>query len=342
MNKRTVVVSSRENPIKLCVHCSSEHIIRYGHQKNRRQRYYCNRCSKTFNKRHGTMFFHKKTSESKILKIVYLFLTGYPMEPMVPFFHLTEKTIRSILNDAIMHFSQIQDLKPKPEDYAPRVIMIDEIHVKLKGKQGFYGWLAYDPENRYIIAFQLGARDDETLEKLFRKLRNYRKKIELVVIDGYQGYEEMIKKHLSGKGKHQRPTVGVINKSRYDEKSNKFYAHVLWGENPRKAERLMRKFGVGTEITTALIERINGFVRDALAYMRRRTRRMAGSLEWVEKALTGITIFHNCVKAHWALSVRTSENWIKKSVTPAMRIGITEKQMSLRELLGYRILPTPM
>ena len=32
----------------------------------------------------------------------------------------------------------------------------------------FYGWLAHDPKNKFIIDFVFDKRDDETLEKLFK------------------------------------------------------------------------------------------------------------------------------------------------------------------------------
>lgn len=322
-----------------CVHCESDYIVKNGRQKNNKQRYLCMDCRKSSNERSGTAFFHKKTSQSKILKVVYLFLTGYPIALMVPFFQLNETTIRRILSDAIIHFSRIQDFQPKPEDYAPKVIMVDEIYVRLQGQHGFYGWLAYDPVNKYMIAFQIGTRDEETVRKLFRQLRPYRGKVELVVIDGYQAYEKMIRKYLSGKGKHQRPTVGVINKSKFDEKEERFQTYALWEENPRKAERIMRQYGLGSEITTALIERFNAFMRDTLAYMRRRTRRISRLIEWVNMAFAAIQVYHNCIKAHWSLSLRTSKNWIKNGVTPSMKIGITHKQFSIGEVLSIRVYP---
>lgn len=339
MNKNTVkLFISRKPPMEKCVHCGSDYIVKNGRQRNNKQRYLCMDCNKSSNERSGTIFFHKKTSESKILKIVYLFLTGYPISLMVPFFQLNETTIRRMLNDAVTHFSRIQDFQPKPEDYEPKVIMFDEIYVKLQGHTEFYGWLAYDPVNKYLIAFQIGRRDDETLEKLFKQLKVHRGKVELVVIDGYQGYEKLIKKYLSGKGKHQRPTVGVINKSRFNEKENRFETYALWAENPRKAERLMRKYGLGTEITISMM-RLNAFLRDTLAYMRRRTRRISRLLEWVNKAFIVIQVFHNCIKAHWSLSLRKSKNWIKEGVTPSMSIGIVDKQFSIGEILAMRVYP---
>ncbi|RLF38615.1 MAG: hypothetical protein DRN12_08150 [Thermoplasmata archaeon] len=75
-------------------------------------------------------------------------------------------------------------------DYLPEVIEIDEIYVKLQGEKKFYGWLAYDPRNKFIVDFVVGKRDDDTLEELFEKLKRFRGRVKLVLIDGYQGYEK--------------------------------------------------------------------------------------------------------------------------------------------------------
>ena len=57
-----------------------------------------------------------------------------------------------------------------PQDYVPDVIEINEIYVKLQGKKTFYGWLAYDSKNKFIIDFVIGKGNDVTLEELFIKL----------------------------------------------------------------------------------------------------------------------------------------------------------------------------
>jgi len=39
-------------------------------------------------------------------------------------------------------------------------------------------------------------RVDDTLEELFKKLKRFRGRVKLVLIDGYQGYEKFISKYL--------------------------------------------------------------------------------------------------------------------------------------------------
>ncbi len=52
-----------------------------------------------------------------------------------------------------------------------------------------------------MIDFVTGKRDDDTLEKVFKKLKKYKGKTELVLIDAYKGYEKFIEKYLADGGK---------------------------------------------------------------------------------------------------------------------------------------------
>jgi IS1 family transposase/transposase-like protein len=287
MQKTCVILKDTrgEEIIPCCPFCNSRDVIKYGKQNNKVQRYKCNTCYKIFNERYGTMFYGKHLSDNEILRVVYLFLTGYPLSHMPPLFDVTEKTLRGILKETLVQFQKFKDYSVFPSDYVPRVIEIDEIYIKLQGKKRFYGWLAYDPKNKYVIDFVIGKRNDETLEKLFKKLKRYRGKVRLVLIDGYQGYEKFISSYLGIKRK--RPVTGVINKSRYNKKTGRFYTFGLFGKSGKKVDELIQELGIGKTITTALIENLNSFIRDSAPYMRRRSKRLVRSLDRMVDVLTG-------------------------------------------------------
>ncbi|MFH1642391.1 MAG: hypothetical protein ABIC04_05845, partial [Nanoarchaeota archaeon] len=56
-------------------------------------------------------------------------------------------------------------------------------------------------------------------------------------------------------------------------------------------------------------------------------------LEWAEKALRGLKFFRNYIKPSLPLSFKSSKNWIQLPITPAMEIGLTEKPLSIQEVL---------
>lgn len=335
MQKNTVIIktNNEKEEIPCCPYCISRDVIKYGFQRNKVQRYLCNTCGKIFNERYGTLFYRRRLSNNEIIRVIYLFLTGYPISNMPPMFDITEKALREILKDVIIQFQKFKDYVIIPSEYIPEVIEIDEIYIKMQGKKKFYGWLAYDPKNKFIIDFVIGNRNDETLEKLFKKLKQYRGKIKLVLIDGYHGYEKLISKYLGKKRK--KPLTGVINKSRFNKKTGKFYTYGLFGKSGNTVDKMIQELGIGTTISTALIENLNSFIRDSAQYMRRRSKRLARIFHWMVDFLQGYFFFHNYLKAHWYLSNRSSKNWIKVGVTPAMACGITTTQFSLDEILTF-------
>ena len=125
--------------IPCCHFCNSEDVIKFGHQKNKVQRYQCNTCNKTFNERYGTLFYKKHLSDDQILQIVYLFLTGYSIGKMPPMFEVTDYTIRRILREVLLQFQKFKKYVMIPPDYVREVIEIDEVYVKLQGKKTLYG-----------------------------------------------------------------------------------------------------------------------------------------------------------------------------------------------------------
>jgi len=327
------MLKKEEHEIPTCPYCNSGDVVKYGFQKNRVQRYRCSACGKIFNQRYGTLFYKRHLNDEEILRMVYLFLTGYPMSNMPPLFEVTEKTVRSILKEVILQFQKFKDFVALPADYIPEVIEVDEIYIKMQSKKKFYGWLAYDPKNKYVIDFVVGKRDDETLENLFKKLKRFRGKIKLVLIDGYQGYEKFIRKYLGIKAK--KPVTGVINKSRFNRKTGKFYTYGLFGVSGKTIEKIIQELGIGKTISTALIENLNSFIRDSVQYLVRRSKRLARGIDWLIDVLSGYFFFHNYLKPHWSLSERSSKNWIKEGVTPAMACGITSVHHSLYEILTF-------
>jgi IS1 family transposase len=274
-----------------------------------------------------------RIDDKDLYEMVYLFFTGYPISEMVGLKGYSETTIRDNLSRCIEHFAKFEQFRINYDDYVPEVVEVDEIYLKIQGHREFYGWIAYDPVNKFIIYVQIGKRDEETLKKLFERLKPYRGKVKLVMVDGYKNYKTLIKKYLARNG--HMPTTGVINKSRYVPKLNGFFTYACFGKCRKDAEELVKKYGIGNRISTALIENLNKEIRDKLAYMRRRSARMPRLLEWGEKALEGLRFFHNYIKPHLTLSFKSSKNWIKLPVTPAMEVNLVDKLLSIEEILCH-------
>jgi len=274
-----------------------------------------------------------RIEDKDLYEIVYLFFHGFPISDMVGLKGYSESTIRDNLSKCIEHFDKFEQFKINYDQYIPEVTEVDEIYLKIQGSKEFYGWIAYDPVNKFIIYVQIGKRDEETLEKLFKRLKPYRGKVKLVMIDGYKNYKTLIKKYLAKNG--HTPTTGVINKSKYIPKLQGFLTYAYYGKSRKDAEELAKKYGLGNRISTALIETLNQKLRDSLAYLTRRSYRIPRLLTSIEEALTGLRFFKNYIKPSLPLSFKSSKNWIQWPITPAMEIGLVHKPLTIQEVLCH-------
>lgn len=318
-----------------CPKCSRK-AHRHGTQPNNVQRWICpnNQCDVvTFNERYGTIRYRMRIDDKDLYEMVYLFFTGYPISEMSNLKGYSESTIRNNLSKCVTHFEKFEEFRINDEDYTPEVIEIDEIYIKIQGYKEFFGWIAYDPKNKFFIALQIGKRDEDTLEKLFKRLSRYRGKVKLVLVDGCRMFEGAIKRFLSKNG--HMPTTGVINKSKYKKELNGFLTYGYFGKSRNEVEQLIIEYGLGNKISTALIENLNQKIRDSLAYFTRRSYRIPRLLKWGEMALKGLRFFRNYIKPSLPLSFKSSKNWIKLPITPSMEVGLTEKPFTIEEILCY-------
>jgi IS1 family transposase len=274
-----------------------------------------------------------RIEDKDLYEMVYLFFHGFPISDMVGLKGYSEATVRDSLSKCIEHFAKFEQFRINYDDYIPEVVEVDEIYIKIQGHREFFGWIAYDPVNKFIIYIQIGKRNEETLEKLFKRLKPYRGKVKLVMVDGYKNYETLIKKYLAKNG--HMPTTGVINKSKYKKELNGFLTYGYFGKSRNQVEQLIKQYGLGNKISTALIETMNQKIRDSLAYMTRRSYRIPRLLEWAEKALKGLRFFRNYIRPSLPLSFKSSKNWIKWPITPAMEIGLTENPLTIEEVLCH-------
>jgi len=147
MNKKTINLyrASAKKDIEVRPYCKSTQIIKHGHQHNSNhpRRFRCKDCGKIFNEKIDTVYYHKKVSEDVINTMAYFFLTGYPISNMPPLFNLTEKTIRNILKEVIMHFKKYEKFVfPKIQIARQGSLRSTRYTLKSRGKRdSSAGWL---------------------------------------------------------------------------------------------------------------------------------------------------------------------------------------------------------
>jgi transposase-like protein len=98
-------------------------IIRYGKSNEGRQRFQCKTCRKTFNERHGTLFYNRKTEEADILECLALLAEGVRISSISRAKGIKEDTILSFLRQAAHHAEQIEAILL--HDYRISQVQID-------------------------------------------------------------------------------------------------------------------------------------------------------------------------------------------------------------------------
>jgi transposase-like protein len=83
-------------------------IIRHGKTRQGRQRFQCRVCKKTFNERHGTLFYNRKTEEKDILECLALLAEGVRITSISRSKGIKEAAILSFLREAAHHAEQVE------------------------------------------------------------------------------------------------------------------------------------------------------------------------------------------------------------------------------------------
>lgn len=83
-------------------------IIRYGRSNEGRQRFQCKTCRKTFNERHGTVFYNRKTDEKDILECLALLAEGVRISSISRSKGIKEDAILSFLREAAQQAEQVE------------------------------------------------------------------------------------------------------------------------------------------------------------------------------------------------------------------------------------------
>lgn len=108
-------------------------IIRYGTSSTGRQRFQCKSCRKTFNERHGTLFYNRKTEEADILECLALLAEGVRITSISRAKGIKEDTILDFLREAASHAERVEAILLN--DYHISQVQIDGLWTYIGRKQ---------------------------------------------------------------------------------------------------------------------------------------------------------------------------------------------------------------
>ena len=124
-----------------CPDCSKRfmgNIVKYGHDKNSKQRFRCNTCGSIFVETKNTVFYNRKLSEDQIILICKLLVEKNGIRAIERIMEIHRDTISDVVEDLARHAREVTDFLIR--DVGLTKVQVDEMwsFVK-KNRRGLTG-----------------------------------------------------------------------------------------------------------------------------------------------------------------------------------------------------------
>ena len=322
-----------------------------------RARYKCKMCKKTFSVHQGTMFEGLRKPEALIVIVVTLLAYGCPVQAIVHALGLDERTVARWQERAGAHCQKIHENQVMQEKLDLQHVQVDEI----RGK----GWkmipwigLAMMVSTRLWLGGVVSLRRDRHLaDALLQMVKSCCQPLVavLVLTDGWAAYPGSIRrafrekvKSVAGRGRRRLQAwpeivIGTVIKKTAKKRVVEVIRRLTQG-GAFAAIALLAVSQGGKQLNTAFIERLNATFRERLASLTRRCRHAARKVSRLEAGMWLVGCTYNFCWPHHELSrraARAQDHRGEVLLTPAMASGLTDHVWSVRELLTFRVPPSP-
>src|SRR6266702_1185914 len=335
-------------------------------QSGKRRIFRCHTCATPFSETRETVFFDLRTSEEKVMMALKMLLVRVDLAGIGFVLGVTEETVLAWLKraahqaEAINHHL-LQNL-PVPQ------VQLDEMwhfiarkHARETDEAGEslpesqdgrqWIWVSCAPEFRLMIAAVVGPRTLDTAKEVVAATKARVAGIPAFFSDGFTCYLAAliaafhVVMTFAPTGKRGRPRkpgcaphpdlfYGQLVKQKKHGKLLTLSTRVVLG-----AERLTH---LGLTISTALVERVNLTLRQALAPLGRKTSSFCKARERLRQRVVFFQAFYNMARPHMSLRQPLppqdqhvlgliQPKWLPQ--TPAMAAGLTAHVWTFRELL---------
>lgn len=327
-------------------------IVIHSQKKNR---YKCKECGKTFTESKGTVFYRLRYEGKIITQVITLMAYGCPLQAIVAAFEIDERTVSNWRERAGKHSKAVHEhLVEKPRDL--QQVQADELYGKQQdvGARGKALWIAMAicVQTRLWLGCEISQkRDFQLVKSLMERVKRCAMIKDLVIItDGFRAYFSaicMVFRQSIETKRVGRPglkiwkelSIGQMVKQYSNGRVIGAIERVLKGTASFVSSILYNTQGRG-QITTVYIERLNATFRQRLSSLTRRSRSLVRHSDTLRYSLFLIGCVYNFCSFHDSLSL-PNPSGVGKPVfrTPAMASGITEHRWSLHQLLSF---PVPL
>ena len=292
-----------------------------------------------------------RTNEETVTRVVTLLSYGCPIQAIVHAFGLDERTVAEWQKRAGEHCEQVHKAVVEQGNVKSQHIQADEI--RAKGRKMII-WMAFaiDVQTRLWMAGAVSTcRDRKLIDCLFQRVRACCEFVQglLVCTDGFAAYPKSIVrsfrekvKKTAGRGRCCLEVWADLCIATVIKRTEKMHVvkveRKLTRGTEEKAQELLALDKGCKEFNTSFIERLNGTFRERLASLTRKCRHAAARLETLERGMYLVGCTYNFCFPHHELSKSKHFGY---QCTPAMAAGLTDHIWSVRELLTYKIAPSP-
>ena len=347
-------------------------IATYLTQSGTRRIFRCHTCETPFSETRETVFFDLRTSEDKVMMALKMLLVRVDLAGIGFVLGVTEETVLRWLRRAAHHADAINHhlLRALPVTH----VQLDEMwnfiarkhtcETDTAGESGpdsedgrQWVWISFAPEFRLMIAAIVGPRTLDTAKEVVAATKARVAGIPAFFSDGFTCYLAAllaafhVVTTFARTGKRGRPrkprcephpalVYGQLVKQKKQGKLLTLSTRVVLG-----ADRLTQ---LGLTISTALVERVNLTLRQALAPLVRRTSSFCKDRERMRQRVVLFQGFYNMARPHMSLQQplplheRTRQGAICprwRERTPGMAAGLTDHVWTFRELLTAKFEP---
>jgi transposase-like protein len=335
----------------------------------KKERYKCMCCGKTFNQRSGTAYARLRKPEKEVDQVVTLLAYGCPPQAIVKAFGWDERTVATMHHRAGEHCRSVHEATVMQQDLSLEHVQADEIRVKGVGQVMWLAMAIVVSTRLWLGGVVSPTRDSQLACRLMALVRACAKRLcdVLICVDGWTAYPKAIlrtfrERHLTGRVgrprlmvwdslaigrviKHARGMRGMrgTRGTRGTRGVFSLVHHIALGTRAFVAERLFTSTG-GIQLNTAFIERLNATFRERLAVLTRRCRHAARQISTVESGMWLLGCGYNFCAFHHSLRMPNFDQpnlprWLQR--TPAMAAGLTDHCWTVHELLSFKVAPLP-
>jgi IS1 family transposase/transposase-like protein len=332
----------------------------------------CHTCETHFSETRETVFFDLRTAEDKVMMALKMLLVRVDLAGICFVLGVTEETVLAWLRRAAHQADTINRhlLRTLPVTQVQRDEMWNVIERKHAGETDAAGeswpngedgrqwvWSSFAPEFRWMIAAIVGPRTLDTAKEVVAATKMRVARIPAFFSDGFTCSLAAriaafhVVTTLASTGKPGRP-----RKPRCEPHPDLVYGPWVTQKKQSKLLTLSTRVMLGAErltqwgltISTALVERVNLTLRQALAPLARKTSSVCKDRERLRQRVVFFQAFYNMARPHMSLrqplllpehkcygAIRP--RWQER--TPAMAAGLTDHVWTFRELLTAKFEP---